>query len=52
MGDRERRLQTAEAQPCRDGIVMVPNRGHPLTIHLGRREVSQALDFVKRAPER
>ena len=52
VGDRERRLQTAEAQPCRDGIVMVPNRGHPLTIHLGRREVSQALDFVKRAPER
>ena len=49
MGDRERRLQAAEAQPGVTEIVKIPNRGHSLTIDHGWREVAQtALDFVKR----
>jgi len=48
-GDRERRLQAAEAQPAVTEIVKMPNRGHSLTIDHGWREVAQtALDFVKR----
>jgi hypothetical protein len=49
VGDRERRLQAAEAQPAVTEIVKIPKRGHSLTIDHGWREVAQtALDFVKR----
>ena len=49
MGDRERCLQAAEANPGVTEIVKIPNRGHALTIDYGWREVAEtALAFVKR----
>jgi hypothetical protein len=49
VGDRERRLQAAEAKLGMTEIVKIPNRGHALTIDHGWREVAQtAHDFVKR----
>ena len=49
LGDRQRLLQEAEAQPRRDRDRRIPNRGHSLTIDSGWREVCDtALEFVKR----
>jgi hypothetical protein len=49
VGNRERRLQAAEAQPRGNGDREDPRPGHALIIDHGWQEVAQtALDFVKR----
>jgi hypothetical protein len=49
VGDRQRRLPAAKAQPRRDRDREDPNRGHSRTVDHGWREVAQtALDFIKR----